>query len=196
MSSLLDLQQLSLSVSSSSSSSSLSPLINAATFQIFNNCPFIVWAAWASTGPRTGGGNQLSRGQSWTINVDAGTTGDRIWARTGCSFDSSGRGSFQTGDCGGMLQCQDFGQLHKPSPSSPSTSSTTWTSSASPSRTATTWEWTSAPPQAGAEGSVAPPTYIVGECPKQLKVPGGCNHPCTVFRTLQYAAVLRCSANL
>ncbi|KAI3967231.1 hypothetical protein MKW92_049782 [Papaver armeniacum] len=27
---------------------------------------------------------------------------------------------------------------------------------------------------------------INGQCPKQLKAPGGCNNPCTVFRTDKY----------
>ncbi|ONI06991.1 hypothetical protein PRUPE_5G093500 [Prunus persica] len=78
---------------------------NAARFDIRNNCPFTVWAAAVP-----GGGRQLNRGQSWALDVRAGTQGARIWARTGCSFDGAGRGRCQTGDCGGVLQCQAYGQ--------------------------------------------------------------------------------------
>ncbi|MCI61782.1 protein P21-like, partial [Trifolium medium] len=44
----------------------------------------------------------------WTINVAAGTKAARIWSRTGCSFDGSGNGRCQTGDCGGLLNCQAY----------------------------------------------------------------------------------------
>uniref|UniRef100_A0A7N2N3C4 Thaumatin-like protein n=1 Tax=Quercus lobata TaxID=97700 RepID=A0A7N2N3C4_QUELO len=47
--------------------------------------------------------------ESWPLDVNAGTTGGRVWARTGCNFDGYGRGSCQTGDCGGLLQCQAYG---------------------------------------------------------------------------------------
>ncbi|KAK9904644.1 hypothetical protein M0R45_000536 [Rubus argutus] len=77
----------------------------AARFDIQNNCPFTVWAAAVP-----GGGKQLKRGESWTLNVNKGTTGGRIWARTACTFNASGHGTCQTGDCGGLLQCQAYGQ--------------------------------------------------------------------------------------
>ncbi|KAJ6410888.1 hypothetical protein OIU84_007609 [Salix udensis] len=32
-----------------------------------------------------------------------------IWARTGCTFDESGNGTCQTGDCGGRLECNGMG---------------------------------------------------------------------------------------
>ncbi|CAH8272995.1 unnamed protein product [Arabidopsis lyrata] len=34
----------------------------------------------------------------------------RIWGRTNCNFDSSGRGRCETGDCNGGLQCTGWGQ--------------------------------------------------------------------------------------
>ncbi|GLJ16511.1 hypothetical protein SUGI_0282040 [Cryptomeria japonica] len=80
--------------------------VKAATFDITNQCPYTVWAAASP-----GGGRQLAKGQTWTIQVPAGTTGGRVWARTGCSFDRSGRGTCQTGDCNGMLSCQGYGQV-------------------------------------------------------------------------------------
>ncbi|KAL0329761.1 UNVERIFIED_CONTAM: Thaumatin-like protein [Sesamum radiatum] len=50
---------------------------NAATFDIRNNCPFTVWAAAVP-----GGGRPLNSGQTWTINVAAGTQRALVWART------------------------------------------------------------------------------------------------------------------
>nr|ABR17922.1 unknown [Picea sitchensis] len=78
-----------------------------ATFEIRNECSFTVWAA----GTPRGGGQKLERGQSWTVEVPAGTTLGRFWGRTGCSFDGSGRGSCKTGDCGGVLNCQGWGNV-------------------------------------------------------------------------------------
>ncbi|KAJ0666370.1 putative Thaumatin family [Helianthus annuus] len=77
---------------------------NAAVFTIRNNCPYTVWA-----GAVPGGGRQLGPGQTWPLTVAAGTAGARIWPRTGCNFDGSGRGRCQTGDCNGLLQCQGYG---------------------------------------------------------------------------------------
>uniref|UniRef100_A0A2N9EQH6 Thaumatin-like protein n=1 Tax=Fagus sylvatica TaxID=28930 RepID=A0A2N9EQH6_FAGSY len=76
---------------------------NAATFQIQNDCPYTVWAAASP-----GGGRRLDRGQSWTLQVAAGTAMARIWGRTNCNFDGSGRGHCQTGDCG-VLECKGWG---------------------------------------------------------------------------------------
>uniref|UniRef100_A0A0E0RKB8 Thaumatin-like protein n=1 Tax=Oryza rufipogon TaxID=4529 RepID=A0A0E0RKB8_ORYRU len=79
---------------------------NAATFTITNRCSFTVWPAATPVG----GGTQLSPGQTWTINVPSGTSSGRVWGRTGCSFDGSGRGSCATGDCAGALSCTLSGQ--------------------------------------------------------------------------------------
>jgi hypothetical protein len=53
---------------------------------------------------------KLKPGESWTLNVPAGTPSGRIWPRTGCSFNGAGNGSCQTGDCGGVLACRSSGQ--------------------------------------------------------------------------------------
>ncbi|WJX47951.1 hypothetical protein P8452_34583 [Trifolium repens] len=58
----------------------------------------------------SGGGRQLNQGETWSIDIPAGTSSGRVWGRTGCSFDGSGRGSCQTGDCGGALSCTLSGQ--------------------------------------------------------------------------------------
>nr|UPH74551.1 thaumatin-like protein [Allium sativum]UPH74552.1 thaumatin-like protein [Allium sativum] len=84
----------------------LSVSVTTATqFNVVNRCPYTVWAA-----AYPGGGQQLNTGDSWPLTINRGTTSARIWARTGCSFDSSGHGGCQTGDCGGQLSCTGTGQ--------------------------------------------------------------------------------------
>ena len=68
---------------------------------------------WAATNPNAQHpipvtGWRLAPGQSVTFTVPEGW-GGRIWGRTGCSFDSSGVGHCETGDCGGLFQCQGTG---------------------------------------------------------------------------------------
>jgi hypothetical protein len=77
----------------------------AATFTIKNNCGYTVWPAATPVG----GGTQLNPGQTWTVNVPAGTSGGRVWGRTGCSF-SGGRGHCASADCGGAESCTLSGQ--------------------------------------------------------------------------------------
>ncbi|HWG24293.1 thaumatin family protein [Actinospica sp.] len=65
---------------------------------------------WAATNPNTQHpipvtGWKLAPGQSVSFTVPDGW-GGRVWGRTGCSFNSSGVGHCQTGDCGGLFQCQ------------------------------------------------------------------------------------------
>ncbi|XP_028798442.1 thaumatin-like protein [Neltuma alba] len=74
----------------------------AATFEITNKCSYTVWPASLPTG----GGQQLNPGETWSLQVAPGTANARIWGRTGCNFDGSGHGHCDTGDCGGVLQCQ------------------------------------------------------------------------------------------
>lgn len=157
---------------------------NAAIFDIVSNCSYTVWAASVP-----GGGRQLDPGQTWILDVGNSTAGAyRIWARTGCSFDGAGRGKCQTGDCNGLLQCQGYGTppntlaefalnqfnnmdffdlslidgFNVPMGISPNSETCR-----------------------GTRG-VRCTGDINGECPNELRVPGGCNHPCTVFGTNQY----------
>ncbi|KAK9932502.1 hypothetical protein M0R45_019737 [Rubus argutus] len=37
-----------------------------------------------------------------------------------------------------------------------------------------------------ASGGIQCTTDINGQCPNELKAPGGCNNPCTVFKTYEY----------
>jgi len=78
----------------------------AARIDIVNRCSYTVWPA----GIPRGGGRQLNSGQTWALDVPAGTSAARIWGRTGCRFDGSGRGSCQTGDCAGALSCSVSGR--------------------------------------------------------------------------------------
>ncbi|TVU48882.1 hypothetical protein EJB05_00163, partial [Eragrostis curvula] len=78
---------------------------SAATFNIRNNCPYTVWPAATPVG----GGRQLNSGETWNLNIPAGTNSGRVWGRTGCSFNGNS-GRCQTGDCGGALSCTLSGQ--------------------------------------------------------------------------------------
>ncbi|KAM0951641.1 putative Thaumatin family [Dioscorea sansibarensis] len=155
------------------------PLSYAATFDIINQCSYTVWAAAVP-----GGGRQLNNGQTWTININASTIG-RVWARTGCNFDSSSNGSCETGDCNGLLQCQAFGK---------------------PPNTLAEYALNQFNNQdffdislvdgfnvpmdlnstGGCERGIRCLGKIIGQCPDKLKTTGGCNNPCTVFKTDEY----------
>ncbi|KAJ4716152.1 Thaumatin [Melia azedarach] len=154
---------------------------NAATFDIRNNCPYTVWAAAVP-----GGGKRLNRGETWTISAKPGTKEARIWARTNCQFDASGKGKCRTGDCNGVLQCTAYGV---------------------PPNTLAEYSLDQYQHQdfidiSNIEGFNVPMEFsaasgkcnrvikctadIVGQCPKELKVPGGCNGPCPTFKTDQH----------
>ncbi|KAK3149790.1 hypothetical protein QOZ80_3AG0222870 [Eleusine coracana subsp. coracana] len=156
---------------------------NAATFMITNKCPFTVWAAAVPSG----GGKQMASGETWSIDVPAGTTGGRVWARTGCSFDGNGNGRCETGDCGGVLQCSQYGQ---------------------PPNTLAEFalnqfmnldffdisliDGFNVPMDFAGDGAGCPKgrprcrADIIDQCPAELKVPGGCNNACTVFKDDRY----------
>ncbi|KAK0598442.1 hypothetical protein LWI29_034736 [Acer saccharum] len=153
-------------------------LIRAATFDIRNNCPYTVWAAAVP-----GGGRRLDRGQNWVLNVNPGTAGARIWARTDCQFDGAGRGKCQTGDCGGLLQCQAYGVP-------PNTlaefalnqfMNLDFIDISNIDGFNVPMEFSSV--SGGCNRMIRCTADIVGQCPNELKVPGGCNGPCPVFKT-------------
>ncbi|XP_072986442.1 protein P21-like [Typha latifolia] len=156
-------------------------LSTAVTFTVTNQCSYTVWAAAVP-----GGGRQLNPGQSWVVNVNPGTTGGRIWARTGCSFDRNGNGHCQTGDCGGKLACTGYGVP-------PNTLAEFALNQFSnldffdislvdgfnvPMNFLPTSGGCSKGPHCSAD--------VTSQCPSQLKAPGGCNNPCTVFMTDEY----------
>jgi hypothetical protein len=80
------------------------------TITVVNALTQTVWAAANQNKehPLAATGWVLAPGQSVQIAVPA-EWGGRIWGRTGCAFDASGRGHCQTGDCGGRFQCTGSG---------------------------------------------------------------------------------------
>ncbi|GMQ05306.1 hypothetical protein CsSME_00050386 [Camellia sinensis var. sinensis] len=140
----------------------LIPFTNAATFAVLNKCTYTVWAA-----AKPGGGMP------------------RIWGRTNCNFNASGNGQCQTGDCNGLLECQGYGQapntlaefaLNQPNNLDFFDISLVNGFNIPLDFSPTTVVCKSARCAAN----------IVGECPTELQTPGGCNNPCTVFKTNEY----------
>ncbi|XP_020093757.1 thaumatin-like protein 1b isoform X1 [Ananas comosus] len=82
------------------------------TFTFVNRCGGTVWPGVLSNSgsPQLEStGFELASGASRTFVAPTGWSG-RFWARTGCNFDASDRGSCATGDCGsGQLQCNGAG---------------------------------------------------------------------------------------
>uniref|UniRef100_A0A0E0KH34 Thaumatin-like protein n=1 Tax=Oryza punctata TaxID=4537 RepID=A0A0E0KH34_ORYPU len=163
----------------------LAAAANAATFTITNKCQMTVWAAAVPSG----GGKQLDPGQQWVIDVPAGTTGGRVWARTGCSFDGSGNGHCQTGDCGGVLRCTAYGQP-------PNTlaefalnqfSNLDFFDISLIDGFNVPMDFLPAGDGAGCgKGGPRCEADVAGKCPGELRAPGGCNNACTVFKQDQY----------
>ncbi|KAK9126998.1 hypothetical protein Scep_015844 [Stephania cephalantha] len=74
-----------------------------------NNCKESVWPGILGTvghsAPRDGGFH-LNFGDEVVLDVPDKWSG-RIWGRQGCQFDSKGKGTCNTGDCGGLLHCKN-----------------------------------------------------------------------------------------
>ncbi|CAM8876975.1 hypothetical protein QQ045_020609 [Rhodiola kirilowii] len=86
--------------------------LEGATFTFVNKCDYTVWPGilpGAGTPPLESTGFQLGKKDSRTLQAPPGWSG-RFWARTGCTFDSSGHGSCTTADCGsGQMECNGSG---------------------------------------------------------------------------------------
>ncbi|EAZ02367.1 pathogenesis-related thaumatin-like protein 3.5 [Oryza sativa Japonica Group] len=84
----------------------------AATFTISNRCGYTVWPGIlsnAGVAPPSTTGFALSPGQTLAVSVAAAWSG-RIWGRTLCGQDSSGKFTCATGDCGsGAVECSGRG---------------------------------------------------------------------------------------
>ena len=77
------------------------------TIYVHNKCPFPVWPATASNAGFpviADGGFYLPSGQTQRIYAPL-TWNGRIWARTGCKFNSNWSPACETGDCEGRLAC-------------------------------------------------------------------------------------------
>ncbi|PIN05622.1 hypothetical protein CDL12_21837 [Handroanthus impetiginosus] len=152
---------------------------SAATFTIQNNCPFTIWAA-----AFPGGGHQLHAGQTWQFSVPNNTINGRIWARTGCFFDATGRGRCRTGDCNGQLQCQGSGTPPNTLAEyalSPTNSNLVFFDISLVDGFNVPMEFS--PISGGCTGVIRCMEDINEQCPIQLRAPGGCNGPCSVFGT-------------
>jgi hypothetical protein len=78
------------------------------TFTLVNNTSQTIWAgALGKTVPGNGGWI-MAPGSSNTVTVPDTWSG-RFWGRTYCTFNSLGKGTCETGDCGGVLQCNGAG---------------------------------------------------------------------------------------
>lgn len=80
------------------------------TITLVNRTRVTIWpAAWpGAVSGRTGW--ILPAGRSISVTV-RDSWNARLWGRTGCHFDASGRGRCLTGDCGGRYQCRGWGQI-------------------------------------------------------------------------------------
>uniref|UniRef100_A0ACD5X1K8 Uncharacterized protein n=1 Tax=Avena sativa TaxID=4498 RepID=A0ACD5X1K8_AVESA len=90
----------------------LLPAAWSATFTMTNNCGYTVWPgllSGAGTPPLSTTGFALAQGASATVDAPASWSG-RMWARTLCAEDATGKFTCATGDCGsGALQCNGGG---------------------------------------------------------------------------------------
>ena len=73
---------------------------------VINKCQQPVWVALGSQqAVPEGGGFRLDAGQTRTLTMPGGKWSGRLWGRTGCTFDGTGTGRCDTGDCAGRLGC-------------------------------------------------------------------------------------------
>ncbi|XP_075634555.1 protein P21-like [Castanea sativa] len=169
----------------------ISLLAYAARFDIKNNCNITIWAA-----AMPGGGRQINPGGTWSLEVtpNSSSTSGRIWARTMCSFNGSGIGKCQTGDCGGLFHCQVGG-------SAPCTLAEFGLSrfgnldfydiSLVDGFNIPMVLNSTSPNCSGIDCT----GDLIGNCPTELKAPGGCYNPCTVFKTKEYCCTgVNCKA--
>ncbi|XP_075655963.1 protein P21-like [Castanea sativa] len=170
-------------------------LAYAARFDIKNNCNIIIWAAAVP-----GGGRQINPGGTWSLEVRPNSTSrnGHIWARTGCSFNGSGVGTCQTGDCGGLFQCLGRGYGAPPhtlaefgldviADSDLYDISLVKGFNVPMIFSSTSLKCT----------SIDCTGDLIRNCPTELKAPGGCYNPCTVFKTEEYccdAGITNCKA--
>ncbi|KAK1663861.1 hypothetical protein QYE76_052031 [Lolium multiflorum] len=161
-------------------------LSEATMLNITNRCSYTVWPAALPIG----GGVQLNPGKTWALNVSGLTSRGRLWARTGCSFDSRGNGSCQTGDCGGVLACKGHGRP-------PNTmaefiigqfNSTDFFDMSFVDGFNVPMDFLPVPAQGRTGCSKGPScaANVTSQCPSELKAPGGCNNACTVFKQDRY----------
>ncbi|CAI9784540.1 unnamed protein product [Fraxinus pennsylvanica] len=152
-----------------------------------NNCPYTIWPAAVP-----GGGRRLDSGQTWTLGYPTEKL-VKIWARTNCTFDSSGRGNCLTGDCRGLLGCKELGA---PPATFAEYGLNSWANKDYYDISVMKGfnvPISMTPTSNGCNKSVGCTRDITAQCPNELKTPGGCHNPCTVFKTNEYCCgVGRC----
>lgn len=140
---------------------------------------------------------QLDPGKSWILDVPRSGE-QRIWPRTGCSFDGKGNGSCLTGDCGGLLACKAYGQ-----PPNSLAEFTTGQGQTEDFFNISLVEGFNVPmdflpvPDQGGPGCRKGPrctANITSRCPSELQAPGGCNNACTVFNQSKYCCTGKSSS--
>lgn len=86
--------------------------VESVTFTLTNQCGYIVWPgilSGAGTPPLSTTGFALQPGESNSIYVPISWSG-RLWGRTNCQYDSTGKFTCVTGDCGsGTPECSGGG---------------------------------------------------------------------------------------
>lgn len=85
--------------------------MTSTTFTMINKCDHTVWPGILSNADSPAlstTGFPLEKGETKTLNAPA-SWGGRMWARTLCSQDSTGKFTCVTGDCGGKLECSGSG---------------------------------------------------------------------------------------
>jgi thaumatin family protein len=83
------------------------------TFTFVNKTTQTIWlAGWQQTAKPalSTTGWVLPAGRTVTVGVPDHWNG-RFWGRTGCTFNASGNGHCQTGDCGGKFRCKGYGGI-------------------------------------------------------------------------------------
>lgn len=160
----------------------------ARVFTIVNYCRETIWPAVTPGENFDGGGFALKPGQTRVFTAPVSWSG-RIWARTGCNFDSNGNGSCQTGSCGSTLKCGASGK--------PPASLAEFTLAATDFYDVSLVDGFNVPvvvtplngrgncSVAGCDGDLRP------NCPKELALKGGgrnvgCRSACDVFDTDEY----------
>ncbi|MED6108447.1 Thaumatin-like protein 1 [Stylosanthes scabra] len=82
---------------------------SAATFTFVNKCDHTVWPGILGKPEIGTTGFELSKASTKTFQAPTGWSG-RFWGRTDCQFDSSGKGTCATADCGsGEINCNGGG---------------------------------------------------------------------------------------
>jgi hypothetical protein len=95
------------------SRSALAPTAGTRVLTFANHVQQTVWVAAGQQTARPAlatTGWVLPPGRTLSVRVPDHWNG-RFWGRTGCSFDASGRGHCETGDCDGRFQCGGHGAI-------------------------------------------------------------------------------------